>query len=146
MTPIAQSGQSLGQSKRHSGSPAFLRSSSTRTETRLASGATPLYRRLESEGRILSRDWELYDGQHVVFRPRRLSVDELQRGTESAWRHAYGWRGIVARLRKSPAPLHLALLSNLGYRHYARRLSRFYSRPDLGAAAKRPALSSSISS
>ncbi len=32
---------------------------------------TGLYQRLEREGRILTRDWELYDGQHVVFQPRR---------------------------------------------------------------------------
>lgn len=30
---------------------------------------TPLHARLEREGRILTRDWELYDGQHVVFPP-----------------------------------------------------------------------------
>lgn len=30
---------------------------------------TPLHHRLDAEGRILTRDWELYDGQHVVFEP-----------------------------------------------------------------------------
>ena len=30
---------------------------------------TALYKRLEREGRILTRNWELYDGQHVVFQP-----------------------------------------------------------------------------
>src|SRR5262249_25898506 len=53
---------------------------------------TGLYKRLDSEGRILTRNWELYDGQHVVFEPRKMSVRELQVGTEAAWKHAYSFR------------------------------------------------------
>ena len=30
---------------------------------------TPLFRRMEAEGRLLHRDWSLYDTAHVVFRP-----------------------------------------------------------------------------
>lgn len=88
---------------------------------------TGLYRRLEAEGRILTRDWRLYDGQHVVFRPRNLGVDELQRGTERAWKAAYGWRSIWRRLRRSAAPWPVALSTNLAYRHYAWNLHRFYT-------------------
>jgi radical SAM superfamily enzyme YgiQ (UPF0313 family) len=88
---------------------------------------TPLFRRLEAEGRVLTRDWERYDGQHVVFQPARMSVAELEEGTEAAWKEVYGWSGIARRLRRSAAPLHIALLTNLGYRHYARNLHRFYN-------------------
>lgn len=88
---------------------------------------TPLHRRLESEGRILSRDWERYDGQHVVFQPRGMTVDQLQRGTETAWKHAYSWPSLASRLRRTAAPWHVALVTNLGYRFYARRLHRFYT-------------------
>ncbi len=88
---------------------------------------TPLFRRLEEEGRILTRNWELYDGQHVVFRPARMTIDELEKGTEAAWKEVYSWRGIARRLRHTAAPLHVALLTNLGYRHYARNLHRFYT-------------------
>jgi radical SAM superfamily enzyme YgiQ (UPF0313 family) len=88
---------------------------------------TALYNRLETEGRILTRNWELYDGQHVVFQPRRMSVDELERGTEAAWKHAYGIRSIVSRLRHSPAPWPARVATNLGYRFYANHLSRFYN-------------------
>jgi radical SAM superfamily enzyme YgiQ (UPF0313 family) len=31
---------------------------------------TATYRRMEAEGRMLHRDWDLYDTRHVVFRPR----------------------------------------------------------------------------
>jgi radical SAM superfamily enzyme YgiQ (UPF0313 family) len=88
---------------------------------------TGLYKRLLAEGRILTRNWELYDGQHVVFQPRHLSVDQLQRGTELAWQHAYSVRSILSRLRHSPAPWGVRLATNLGYRFYANHLSRFYN-------------------
>ena len=35
--------------------------------------ATGLFRRLKAENRILTEDWSLYDGQHVVFEPRNMS-------------------------------------------------------------------------
>ncbi|MEX0653753.1 MAG: radical SAM protein [Phycisphaeraceae bacterium] len=88
---------------------------------------TGLYQRLEREGRILTRNWELYDGQHVVFQPKHLEVDELQAGTERAWQIAYGWRNIARRLRHTAAPWTVALTTNLGYRYYAHNLHRFYT-------------------
>jgi radical SAM superfamily enzyme YgiQ (UPF0313 family) len=88
---------------------------------------TGLYNRLESEGRIQTRNWELYDGQHAVFQPAQMTVDELQRGTEAAWRFAYSWRSIARRLWYSPGSPILALLTNLGYRYYAHRLHKFYT-------------------
>lgn len=88
---------------------------------------TPLYKRLESEGRILTKDWELYDGQHVVFQPRHMTVNELQKGIETAWKHAYSLPSIVRRIRRSPAPWPVRLGTNLGYRFYAHNLNRFYN-------------------
>lgn len=88
---------------------------------------TPLYLRLESEGRILTRNWELYDVQHVVFQPRHMSVQELQLGVESAWKHAYSLSSIWRRLRHSPAPWPVRLGTNFGYRFYANHLSSFYN-------------------
>lgn len=88
---------------------------------------TALYNKLESEGRILSNDWELYDGQHVVFQPAAMSVEQLQQGNEMAWKYAYRFTSIAKRLRKTPASWSLGLLTNLGYRYYARRLHKFYT-------------------
>ncbi|HEY0781175.1 MAG TPA: radical SAM protein, partial [Thermoanaerobaculia bacterium] len=88
---------------------------------------TALYQRLEREGRILTRNWELYDGQHVVFQPAQMSVAELQRGIEAAWRHAYSLRSIARRLAASPSPLPVRFGTNLAYRFYARNLHRFYN-------------------
>ena len=88
---------------------------------------TALYHRLEAEGRILTKNWELYDGQHAVFRPAKLTVDELQCGTEAAWKHAYSFRSMTRRIIHSPAAWPVKLGSNLGYRFYAHNLARFYN-------------------
>jgi radical SAM superfamily enzyme YgiQ (UPF0313 family) len=88
---------------------------------------TVLHERLEREGRILTRNWELYDGQHVVFQPAQMSVQQLQDGTERAWKHVYSLPSIIRRIRASPAPPWIALSANLGYRHYAHNLQRFYN-------------------
>jgi len=88
---------------------------------------TALFHRLEREGRILTRNWELYDGQHVVFQPARMSVEQLQQGIETAWKHAYSAPSIWKRLRASPSPLPVRIGTNLGYRFYAHNLHRFYN-------------------
>lgn len=88
---------------------------------------TPLFTRLQSQGRILTTNWELYDGQHAVFQPAHMSVRELVDGTAWAWRHAYSIPNIAKRLRRGVAPWPVALTTNAGYRHYAHRLDRFYT-------------------
>jgi radical SAM superfamily enzyme YgiQ (UPF0313 family) len=88
---------------------------------------TPLFRRLEADGRILTRDWELYDGQHVVFQPRLMTPLELAAGHERAWRQVYGWTSIARRLWNARNFQPLAMSANLGYRFYARNLHRFYN-------------------
>lgn len=88
---------------------------------------TALYKRLEAEGRILTRDWSLYDGQHVVFQPKRMTVQELQEGHEAAWRHTYKASNIARRLAKSRIQIPVAVAANLGYRFYANNLHRYYN-------------------
>jgi radical SAM superfamily enzyme YgiQ (UPF0313 family) len=89
--------------------------------------ATPLHRRLSAEGRILSHDWELYDGQHVVFQPRHMSPTQLAAGHESAWKGVYRYSAIARRLWKARSFNTLGLVANLGYRFYAQNLQRFYN-------------------
>ena len=88
---------------------------------------TALYKQLDERGRLLTWNWELYDGQHVVFQPAQMTVKQLQEGTEQAWKYAYSWGNMARRLRHTAAPWHVAVLTNLGYRHYAYHLHRFYN-------------------
>lgn len=88
---------------------------------------TAIWRRLEAEGRILTKNWELYDAQHVVFQPANMSVEELQYGHEWAWKHTYRYSAIAHRLHVSPMSKPVALAANLTYRRYAHNLRRFCS-------------------
>jgi radical SAM superfamily enzyme YgiQ (UPF0313 family) len=88
---------------------------------------TGLYKELDAQRRILTRKWELYDGQHVVFQPAQMTIEQLQRGTETAWKYAYSWPNIFRRLRHTPASWPFALMTNYGYRYYAYRLHQFYN-------------------
>jgi radical SAM superfamily enzyme YgiQ (UPF0313 family) len=88
---------------------------------------TPLHTRLADEGRILTRDWELYDGQHVVFQPRNMTTKQLADGHERAWKSVYRYSAIASRLWKAGALEPLGIAANLGYRFYAHRLHRFYN-------------------
>lgn len=88
---------------------------------------TPFFKRMEQQGRIIDYDWEHYDGQHVVFQPEQMTPDELKNGLVRAWQHAYSWRSIGRRLRRTAASWPVAALTNLGYRHYGFNLDRFYT-------------------
>lgn len=88
---------------------------------------TPLFRRLDAEGRILTRDWDLYDAQHVVFQPKLMSPEELAQGHERAWKRVYAYRAIARRLAKARIDLPLAVTVNLGYRYFAHHLKSHYT-------------------
>jgi len=61
---------------------------------------TPLLAQLEQEGRLLSRDWSLYDAHHVVFRPKNMSTLTLQVETLRAFCRFYTLWPAVRRLLK----------------------------------------------
>lgn len=53
---------------------------------------TKLHRTLEEEDRILTRDWDLYDGSTVVFRPKKMSAVQSQAGFLAGWQEFYRHR------------------------------------------------------
>ena len=63
---------------------------------------TPLQKRLEEEGRIFDRDWSHYDMSHVVFKPRKMTVRELQEGYLWAQKYTCAPRSILKRLLRGP--------------------------------------------
>jgi radical SAM superfamily enzyme YgiQ (UPF0313 family) len=56
---------------------------------------TALHRRMEADGRMLHRDWDLYDTRHVVFKPALLTPSELEGGYWQAYRDFYRWGSIL---------------------------------------------------
>jgi radical SAM superfamily enzyme YgiQ (UPF0313 family) len=88
---------------------------------------TALYNRLEKEDRILTRNWELYDAQHVVFQPKQMSVAQLYEGHENAWKYTYSVPSIVKRFVGSRIDVPVWWVTNIGYRFYAQHLKDFYN-------------------
>lgn len=88
---------------------------------------TPLFHRLHNEGRILTQNWEFYDGQHVVFQPAQMSPQALYEGHEWAWKHAYSMRSTMKRFFGSRIQVPVWIIANMGYRFYAHNLKRFYT-------------------
>jgi radical SAM superfamily enzyme YgiQ (UPF0313 family) len=76
--------------------------------------ATPLFRQMDAECRLLHRDWSLYDTAHVVFRPRNMSPEELEEGYAWIYRrlfsHASIWRRRPADPRAVPPYLAMSYL------------------------------------
>jgi radical SAM superfamily enzyme YgiQ (UPF0313 family) len=63
---------------------------------------TPLQNRLEEEGRIFDHAWSHYDMSHVVFKPRGMTVQELQEGYLWAQKYICAPRSILKRLLWGP--------------------------------------------
>jgi radical SAM superfamily enzyme YgiQ (UPF0313 family) len=56
---------------------------------------TRLFDRMSAEGRLLHRDWDRYDTRHAVFRPARMSPEQLEEGFWRAWNEYYRWGSIL---------------------------------------------------
>jgi len=59
---------------------------------------TALNTQMKEEGRILSEDWDLYDGNHVIFQPKNMSPEELLEGYIWAYNKMYSLNSIFRRV------------------------------------------------
>jgi len=55
---------------------------------------TRLFRDMEAQGRILHRNWDLYDTRQVVYKTVGLSAAQLKKGYDHAYRSFYSWPNI----------------------------------------------------
>jgi radical SAM superfamily enzyme YgiQ (UPF0313 family) len=73
---------------------------------------TALHTRMDAAGRMLHRDWDLYDTRHVVYTPRGMSATQLVDGYWRAYRDFYRWgsiwRGAAAQTTPRARLRHLA--------------------------------------
>jgi radical SAM superfamily enzyme YgiQ (UPF0313 family) len=83
---------------------------------------TPLFRQMESEGRLLHRNWDLYDTAHVVFQPRHMTPEELHLGYDWLYRRLYS-PGSIWRRRPADAA---AVLPYLAMSWLYKRNNRFW--------------------
>lgn len=86
---------------------------------------TRLYQKLESEGRILTRQWHRYTQNQAVFRPKHLSADALEQVYQEVWRETYRIPRILRRVRQNPRADGLVrwvtLGANLAFRSVGRQ-------------------------
>ena len=98
---------------------------------------TPLFRQLEAEGRLLHRDWSRYDTSHVVFRPARMSVEQLADGYAWCYGALFSHASIWRRRPANPS----AVLPYLAMAYLYKRSNRLWElliRHELTAAAWAP--------
>ena len=82
---------------------------------------TALFDRYTREGRIFDRDWAKYDGKHVVFRPKRMTPEQLQEGFFWANHEFYSLRSIWHRLRHTSQRLVPRIEMNYEFRKLVKR-------------------------
>ena len=83
---------------------------------------TPLFQRMEAEGRILTRDWRKYNSRdNVVYKPKQMSVAELMAGFRYANERFYSLPSIVKRSLRSSVQLWWTLPLNLAYGYQWRK-------------------------
>jgi radical SAM superfamily enzyme YgiQ (UPF0313 family) len=88
---------------------------------------TPLFDRLETEDRILTKDWAQYTLDNVVFQPKQMSQEDLLDGAHQVVKTFYASNGILKRCLRSLglgiAPAFMVTGQNLYARGFYRQIS-----------------------
>ncbi|HOX39191.1 MAG TPA: radical SAM protein [Candidatus Brocadiia bacterium] len=77
---------------------------------------TKLYDEMEAAGRILHRDWSRYDMNHVVFKPAKMTPEELLQGYIGAYASFYSAPAILRRMARPIKGWGQVLALNVGRR------------------------------
>jgi radical SAM superfamily enzyme YgiQ (UPF0313 family) len=84
---------------------------------------TPLFDEMERQGRIFDKDWSKYDLAHVVFEPRNMSPETLDKGVSWVMSQYYSRPEVTRRIWRafgylSPSVISRVVLPlNLGFRY-----------------------------
>ncbi len=92
---------------------------------------TRIYSRLKQEGRILTEDWSKYDMATVVFKPKRMTVEQLQDGFWKVNRSFYSIPSMVKRIF-NPFHIRRSLIifgpMNLGLRSAVKKAQKYFNK------------------
>jgi len=55
---------------------------------------TKLFKDMEKEGRILTKNWDMYDTRRVVYQSKNITAEELKKGYDWAYKEFYSWNNI----------------------------------------------------
>ncbi|MFM2388035.1 MAG: hypothetical protein RL660_2792 [Bacteroidota bacterium] len=67
---------------------------------------TRLFKDMEQQGRILTKNWDLYDTRNVVYQTTNLTADELKSGYDWAYKSFYSWSNILKASLKHDSHKH----------------------------------------
>lgn len=56
---------------------------------------TKLFQDLENQGRILTKNWDLYDTRNVVYKTKNISAEDLKAGYDWSYEEFYSWKNIL---------------------------------------------------
>jgi len=93
---------------------------------------TRLHQQLSAQRRILTHNWDLYDTRHAVYRPAKLTAEQLKLGYDRAYRQFYSWRNIIGS-----ALTHDSMKHQVKHFAYAAGWKKFEPLWDLAINAKR---------
>ncbi len=87
---------------------------------------TPLYDDLERQGRITHQDFGRYSGGQVVYKPRKISPEDLQKNYWKLYEQLFTPSSILKRIRSVPFRMHPMMQAviygvNMHYRHHIKR-------------------------
>jgi len=96
---------------------------------------TALFKRLVHENRVLTKDWSLYDTQHVVIRPANMTPEKLHEGFRWAYQETFKFLSISRRTIRANCDWPITFIGNLAYNIYVKRLysTEVYVQPDFYA-------------
>jgi radical SAM superfamily enzyme YgiQ (UPF0313 family) len=95
---------------------------------------TPLREQLEKENRILHNRWAEYTADRVVFRPAKMTPEELQAAYEYAWDTFYADSGYELRMGQLFQKVIQREMADGTYRRYDPQVKRRFHRKELGRA------------
>ncbi len=81
---------------------------------------TEVFKQFTEENRIFSYDWRKYDFAHVVYRPLRMTPQELQDGYNHVFRQFYSLPRVIKRTMRNWRYAHYFLPASLYY-HWVSR-------------------------
>lgn len=83
---------------------------------------TESFNRLKKENRLLHENWKHYDTQHVVFRPKNMTPEQLDEGFKWAYKKTFEILSTFKRTIVSGRNFSITFAGNLAYRIYLKRI------------------------
>ena len=85
---------------------------------------TPTYKRLELEGRIISKNWNDYDSIHATFSPKNFTAKELEDMLVYVSKECYSLKRIWKRMNRNKSGGIFKLVLNLGLRKFNKKVEK----------------------